>query len=329
MPDSPQDHPPVPPAPHRAPLRLGALVLTAGGGVAVAVAAFLPWFTVTADLPRLPGLPSSLTATVTGTGAVSMDAIGGADASSSVPVGAAWAGWTVIALAVAAVALAGTAAFAGAATARICGAVAAACGLGAAGVGVYALLVPVGRETVSAQGVTLDVQTTAAYGPYVVIVGAAAVLAGALVITLARRSAPVAVVSAPQAPYAHAPQPVPHAPLPQQVWARPAAPAEPVRAPSNPTAAPSYAEPEHPDAPHHDTAISPVSRRRPQPEWDRDWPTLVPAPPAPPAPPTPSQQETVVVKRPPRPVRVSPNPETRRIPRSDGAPHFDGPTQPL
>ena len=45
-----------------------------------------------------------------------------------------------------------------------------------------------------------------------------------------------------------------------------------------------------------------------------------------PGPRTPSEQHTQVVKRPPRPVRVSPKPETEAIPRRD--PRYDTPTQP-
>ena len=124
------------------------------------------------------------------------------------------------------------------------------------------------------------------------------------------------------------PAPLPHgapAPSNQQfpqadpTWARPVPPPMPAHTPPPlPAPAPAPAPDEHTR-----TAVAPVARRRPQPDWDRDWPGTVPPKPGPV---TPSEQHTQVVKRPPRPVRVSPKPETEALPRRD--PRFDSPTQP-
>ncbi|MGZ9828765.1 hypothetical protein ACXYTP_17810 [Tsukamurella ocularis] len=139
----------------------------------------------------------------------------------------------------------------------------------------------------------------------------------------------------PGAPFAGAPQqpgmqPQPGAPM----SAAPMPPRQAPQAPSNqqfppaesgwahPVAQPTHTPPPLPDE-HTRTAVAPVAQRRPRPEWDRDWPGTMPPKPGPA---TPSEQHTQVVKRPPRPVKVSPKPETEALPRRD--PRFDSPTQP-
>ncbi|GAA1071919.1 hypothetical protein [Tsukamurella spumae] len=309
--------------------RVAGLVLTAAGGAGLVASAFLTWFTATAKLPTIPqwpGLPSEVRAEVTGVGAVTMPSVAGRDVSSIVPVHAAWAGWSVIGLAVAALLLAAVAAFGPVRPWRPLAVAAGACGLGALGVGAYALVAPIGSQTVTVEGLSLTITTAAALGPYVVVVGAVLVLLGALALFLARRSAPAAaplppVPAPPFAPTGALPPQPAAAPsyrqIPDQSWARPVTPSTPVPAPA-PVQAPAPAE-------QQNTAVAPVARRRPQPEWDRNWSTGAQPPRAPQA--APSEQHTVVVKRPPRPVRVSPKPETEAIPRRD--PRFDSPTQPL
>ncbi|KXO89218.1 hypothetical protein [Tsukamurella pseudospumae] len=315
--------------------RIAGLVLTAAGAAGLVASAFLTWFTVTAKLPtitQLPDLPAEVRAEVTGVGAVTMPSVGGRDVSSVVPVHAAWAGWSVIGLAVAALLLAAVAAFGPVRLRRPLAAAAGACGLAGLGVGAYALLAPIGSQKVTVEGLSLTVDTSAAVGPYIVIAAAAVVLLGALALLLARRSAPAAaplppVPAPPFAPTAALPPQAAlapsHRPVPDPSWARPVAPPPlpapaPVQAPA-PAPAPAPAE-------QHNTAVAPVARRRPQPDWDRNWPAGAPQPQKT-GPAAPSEQHTVVVKRPPRPVKVSPKPETEAIPRRD--PRFDGPTQPL
>lgn len=324
--------------------RIAGLVLAALGGVGMIVAALLTWFTVTAKLPDfgIAGMPSEFRAEVTGIGGVTAPAVNGIDVSSNVPVRAAWAGYCVLTLGAVAL-VAAIVAFArrglripGAALAGIAG-------LAGGGVAGYALATVPGSQSAQMRGLALDVTTVAEVGPYATIGGGAAAVFGALVLMLLR-PAPVALP-----PLGHrgaqpsvAPAPLPAAP---QGWVPPAAPpaqagpahagqpvqsGPPVRrttppnprpAPSNPMPAPAPAN----DG-HLDTVHSPVAQRRPEPEWDRNWPGMLPTPPAPP---TPSQQETMVVKRPPRPVRVSPNPETQALPRPQKPQNYDGPTEPL
>ncbi|MET9327787.1 hypothetical protein [Tsukamurella sp. NPDC003166] len=320
--------------------RLAGLVLTAAGAAGLVASAFLTWFTVTATLPevaRTVGLPAEVRAEVTGVGAVTMPSVGGRDVSSVVPVNAAWAGWSVIGLAAAALLLAAVAAFGPVRLRRPLAVAAGACGLGALGVGAYALIAPIGSQKVTVEGLSLTVDTAAAVGPYVVVVGAVLVLLGTLALLLARRSAPAAaplppVPAPPFAPTAALPPqaaPAPaQRPVPDPSWARPVAP--PIPAPAAapaPVPAPVPAPATAPAAmEEHNTAVAPVARRRPQPDWDRNWPAGAPQP-RKTGPMAPSEQHTVVVKRPPRPVKVSPKPETEAIPRRD--PRFDGPTQPL
>ncbi|MBS4102824.1 hypothetical protein [Tsukamurella paurometabola] len=316
------------------------------------------------DIARLGDLPSEIEARINGIGTVTMPAYGDLDVSSSVPNDVAWGGWAAIVLAVATVVTAAAAAL-GPARWRPAGAWGTLAGgvLGAA-LGLYAQLVPVGTQPVSVGGFTLQVDTAASVGPPVVWIAALPVLLGAVLLDRARRSAPAAqqAPSAPQPPSSpfgpvagapaftppgsptpgspaaaagvpgpHVPgppmppAPMPGAPMPpapsnQQVpadagWARPVAPPMPAQAPP-PLPAPVPAEQTR-------TAVAPVARRRPQPDWDRNWPGTVPPKPGPP---TPSEQHTQVVKRPPRPVKVSPKPETGALPRRD--PRFDSPTQP-
>lgn len=308
------------PAPSAVP-RIVGLAAAVAGGAAMISSAFLPWFTVTAALPSLPGLPAQERAEVTGLGDVSAPAVGGVDVAAQVPNDGAWAGWVVIVVGAVAIALAAVAATVSPRTVRRCAAaIAAGCGLVGAAVAAYALTALTGGRSVQVQGVSLGLDVAAAAGPFVVIAGAAAIGAGALLLLIARRTgeslAQTAVMPAqPPVVQQPVPPPLPHL-APDARWARPAAPApSPRSAPSNPVPAPP--------AQQHDTVAAPVARRRPDPEWDRNWPGMVPPKPGPV---TPSQQETQVVKRPPRPVRVSPNPQTTAIPRQNT---YDGPTEPL
>lgn len=301
MPDSPS-------ASRSGAARIAALTLVVAGVAGLVVAAFLPWFTVTSTLPAvaaLAGFPSEVRAEVSGTGAVTMPELRGQDLSPLVPTDAAWAGWSVIGLAAAALVCAALAAFGPSGARRIAAAGTGVCGLAAAGVGAYALLVPTGEQTVAVQSFSIDVDTTADLGPSVTFASAVVVALGALAQFLARRSAAV-----PGPVFAPAPSnPVFVPPAPDPAWGRPARPA-----PSNPMPAPA----------HGVTAVAPVAQRRPRPEWDRNWPEAVPGP----APRVPSEQRTVVVKRPPRPVPVSPKPETQALTRQQPQ-RYDGPTQPL
>ncbi|NMD55003.1 MULTISPECIES: hypothetical protein [Tsukamurella] len=344
MPDSP-------PAPASGASRIAGLVLAVAGAVGLVAAVFVTWYRVTAPLPdvaRLGGLPSEIEARINGIGTVTMPAYDNLDVSSSVPNDVAWGGWAAIAIAVAAVVAASAAAF-GPATWRAVGAWGAlACGVLGAALGLYAQLVPVGSQPVSVGGFTLQVDTAASVGPPVVWIAALPLLLGAVLLDRARRSAPATVgqpAQAPQlpaSPYGPAAQvprgPIPGAPRPgAPAPAAPPAPQHAAPAPSNqrfPQADPGWARPvAPPQAPpplpdpvpdaQARTAVAPVAQRRPQPEWDRNWPGAVPPKPGPP---TPSEQHTQVVKRPPRPVRVSPKPETDALPRRD--PRFDSPTQP-
>ncbi|CAM3224081.1 hypothetical protein [Tsukamurella hominis] len=303
-----------------------------------------------------------LEARVSGIGAVTMPAFGDVDVSSSVPNDVAWGGWVAIGLAVAVVLLAAVAALGPAGQRRLGAAGAVVVGVAGIALGVYAAVVPVGTQTMTVEDLSLQVDTKAGVGPYAVIVAAVISTLGALALLLARRSAPATVAHpAPQAPQfpaspfgpaaqtsggpmTGAQQPggqipgarLPGAPLP----AAPIPPHDASLAPSNPQYPPAdagWARPVAPPMPAHTppplpspvpdeqtrTAVAPVAQRRPQPDWDRNWPGTVPPKPGPV---TPSEQHTQVVKRPPRPVKVSPKPETEAIPRRD--PRFDSPTQP-
>lgn len=255
--------------------RYAGVVAAALGGAALIAAAFLTWFSATADLPALPGLPAQVKAEVTGLGEVSAPAVGGVDVASQVPTDGAWVGAAVIAAGAVAIVLGAVAALARPATVRRSAAgLVAAAGLAGIGVAGYALMRLVGSRTVPVQGVSLELDVAAGPGPFVAIAGGAAVGVAAVLLLLARRAAP-----APPTPAAvrHEQRPVPSAPVP---------PPLPQRIPA------------------------------PNARWAR------PAP----SPRLPSQQDTVVVKRPPRPVRVSPNPVTEAIPRQNS---YDGPTGPL
>ncbi|KXO94918.1 hypothetical protein AXK56_20220 [Tsukamurella pulmonis] len=312
-------------------LRIGGLVLVVAGAAGLVVAAFLDWYRVTASLPesvRLGDLPSSLEARVSGLGRVSMAPVAGQDLSSTVPTQMAWGGIAVLAIAVGAL-LTGAVAAVGPANRRTIG-VAGTVAFTVFGfaLGAYALLVPIGTQTVTTHGLSLRVETTAALGPWVVIAAAAVLGVGGALFDRARHSA-ARSAAAPSAPAPRVPAPsfpsappaVPRpgyapsnrqAPTPDAAWARPAAPAPPV----------APVPPPLPEAQVR-TAVAPVARRRPQPDWDRNWPAAVPPQPGPA---TPSEQRTQVVRRPPRPVKVSPRPETEAIPRD---PRFDAPTEPL
>lgn len=307
--------------------RIAGLALVVAGAAGLVTSAFLYWHTVTAHLPAIAamgGLPSELKASVTGLGSVSMPTFNGQDLSSAVPRQTPWGGAAVICLAIGALLMAVVGAL-GPANRRLVGALgAAAFGVVGVGFGLYALLVPVGTQTVTTRGVTLRVETVAAIGPYVVIGAAAAVLIGAIVLFLARRSAVPA--PAPAVPAQPAGPQAPMPPIPPQPRMQPG------YAPSNPQLPPAdaaWARPVPPPLPaplpeaQTRTAVAPVAQRRPQPDWDRNWPTTVPPQPGPAVP---SEQRTQIVKRPPRPVKVSPKPETEAIPRRD--PRFDSPTQP-
>lgn len=331
MPDST----PAPPRSGTVP-RIAGLVLAVVGAAGLIASAFLAWHTVTTQLPaiaQMGGAPSELRAQVTGLGKVSMPTLNGQDLSSSVPRQTPWGGAVVIAIAIGATLMAVVAAL-GPANRRLIGAVgAAAFGIVGVGFGLYALLAPVGSQTVNVRGLSLRVDTTAAAGPYVVIAAAAVLLVGAIILLLARRSAvlpasaPVPAPPVPAPPFGPGAQPAmqrpgyapsnPQAPAPDAAWARPVAPA-PVPPPL-PAPAPVQESQTR-------TAVAPVARRRPQPDWDRNWPSAVPPQPQPGAV-VPSEQHTQVVKRPPRPVKVSPKPETEAIPRYD--PRYDSPTGPL
>ena len=359
MPDSP-------PASASGAARIAGLALAVAGALGLVVAAFLNWFTVTARPPEgVPGgLLSSLEARVSGIGTVTMPAFGGVDVSSSVPNDVAWGGWVAVGLAVAIVLLAAVATLGPAGQRRLGAAGAVVVGVAGIALGVYAAIVPVGTQTVTVEGVRLQVDTKAGVGPYAVIVAAVVATLGALALLLARRSAPATVAqSAPQAPQfpaspfgpagqtsggpmTGAQQPggqIPGAPLPgAPLPAAPIPPQHAPQAPSNqqyPPADGGWGRPVAPPMPAHTppplpapaavpdeqtrTAVAPVAQRRPQPDWDRNWPGTVPPKPGPL---TPSEQHTQIVKRPPRPVKVSPKPETEAIPRRD--PRFDSPTQP-
>ncbi|TWS18843.1 hypothetical protein FK529_12710 [Tsukamurella asaccharolytica] len=312
MPDSPR-------ASASGAARIAGLALAVAGAVGLAASAFVTWYRVTAPLPdiaRLGGLPSEIEARINGFGSVTVPAYGNLDVSSSVPNDVAWGGWAAIALAVVAVAGAAAAAF-GPATWRAVGAWGAlACGVLGAALGLYAQLVPVGAQPVSVGGFTVQVDTAASVGPPLVWIAALPLLLGAVLLDRARRSAPATV--APPVPPAQPVQSAPRRPAP------PFAPAP--QRPGAPQSNPGWARPV-PPAPVPEeqirTAVAPVAQRRPRPDWDRNWPGAVPTKPGPR---TPSEQHTQVVKRPPRPVRVSPKPETEAIPRRD--PRYDSPTQP-
>lgn len=310
--------------------RIAGLALVVAGAAGLVTSAFLYWHTVTAHLPAIAtmgGLPSELRASVTGLGGVSTPTFNGQDLSSAVPRQTPWGGAVVIGLAIGALLMAGVGAL-GPANRRLVGALGtAAFGVVGVGFGLYALLVPVGTQTVSTRGVTLRVETVAAIGPYVVIGAAAAVLIGAVVLFFARRSAvPAPAPTHPARPAdlgLQAPMP-PIQPLPQ-------APMQPGYAPSNlqlPPADAAWSRPVPPPLPspiseaQTRTVVAPVAQRRPRPDWDRNWPTTAPPQPGPAVP---SEQRTQIVKRPPRPVKVSPKPETTALPRD---PRFDSPTQP-
>lgn len=247
--------------------RLAGLALAAIGGAVLIVAAFLPWFTATPDLSGLGSLLSgrSLEAEISGVGAVTMPEFDGYDVSSAIATDAAWAGWTVIVLAVAAVAAAAAGAFLRSPLGRTAGAVTGLCGLAALGVAAYALIIPTGHQAVPVAGLSVDVDTTAAAGPYIVIGGAVALLLGSLALLLARRSAVTpgpAPAAAPAAPFAPAPanpgQPVPGQPVPP-VQANAAPPARcrrtvPAPTPGGPGPRPLCRGPQHRRTP---------SRRRP------------------------------------------------------------------
>lgn len=325
--------------------RIAGLTLVAIGGAGLVVAAFLRWFTVTTTVPPLPaplgGVPSEIRAEITGTGAITMASIGGRDMSSLVPTHAAWTGWSVIGCGALAIALAAFAAFGPGPSRRIAAALAGACGLAAAGVAAYALVVPVGSQTVRAVGLDLEARTAAGIGPYVVIASATVLLIGAVALLTARRSAipaSVPVSGPPFAPAPSAPAMAPRPPAPHQAppnWQPAPSDSHTVQVNTRPKSS-NQGPPEH-----LVTAISPVAQRRPQPEWDRNWPGAAPTPqqpasrqpappqPAPRPPAVPSEQHTAVVKRPPRPVRVSPNPETEVMPRQREPNRFDSPTEPL
>lgn len=302
--------------------RIAGLVLAVVGAAGLIASAFLTWFTVKVRPPEGTSAAafSALEARVSGIGSVTMPAFGGIEvsASSSVPNDVAWGGWVAVGLAVAIVFLSAVAAFGPAGQRRPGAAGAGVAGVAGIALGVYAIVVPTGTRTIAVQGMSLQVDTAASAGPPIVIGASVVVLLGALVLLLARRAAP-GIVAQPAPQGAHAPR-APHAPSDQQlppveqVWARPVALPPPTPAPD--------AVPETQTR----TAVAPVARRRPQPDWDRNWPSAVPPQPDS-RPVVPSEQHTQIVKRPPRPVKVSPKPETEAIPRYD--PRYDSPTEPL
>ncbi len=345
--------------------RIAGLVLAVAGAVGLVVAAFLTWFTVTPDLTKLFGVNLDVHAEVSGIGSVSFAATGPAagaierEGSQVVSTEAAWAGWAVIVLGVGVAVAAALAAFGPTRARRAPAVAAAASALAGAGVAMYALIVPTGSETTRVAGSELTVTTASGPGPLVALAAAVVATLGAIGLFLARRSAPVAVAQpAPQAPHppaspflaggqpnvAQPPAAAPGGPMPGAPMT-PGVPAYAPQAPSNqhfPPADPGWARPVPPmpattpppppastpppppaSVDQTRTAVSPVAQRRPQPDWDRNWPGAVPPKPGPL---TPSEQHTQVVKRPPRPVKVSPKPETEAIPRRD--PRFDSPTQP-
>lgn len=306
MPDSP-------PASASGAARIAGLALAVAGAVGLAVAAFLNWFTVTVRPPEGASAAAFalLEARVSGIGTVTMPALGGIDVSSSVPNDLAWGGWLAVGIAVTIALLAAVATLGPAGQRRLGAAGVLVGGVAGIALGGYAAVVPVGTQTMTVAGVSLQTDTKAGIGPCAVIVAAVIATLGALALLLVRRSAPAVAQPAPQAP---SNQQYPPA---NAAWARPVAPPMPA-----PTPPPLPVPAPVPDEQIR-TAVAPVARRRPQPDWDRNWPGTLPPKPGPL---TPSEQHTQVVKRPPRPVRVSPKPETEAIPRRD--PRFDSPTQP-
>ncbi|TWS26606.1 hypothetical protein FK268_05125 [Tsukamurella sputi] len=323
--------------------RIAGLVLAVVGAAGLIASVFLTWFTVKPDLASLFGKNLDVHAEVTGTGSVAFTATGPAagaierEGSVAVSSDAAWAGWTIVVLGAALLVAGGLAAFGPVRLRRPLTLIAAACGAFAAGVAGYALVVPVGTNTTRVGAAEFTVTTTGGPGQFVALAAAAVAVLGSLVPLLALRSTAGSVAQPtpqtphpPVSPFLPVPPPhaapasgtsvPPHAPSDQrfppveQVWARPVALPPPTPAPD--------AVPEAQTR----TAVAPVARRRPQPDWDRNWPSAVPPQPES-RPVVPSEQHTQIVKRPPRPVKVSPKPETEAIPRYD--PRYDSPTEPL
>lgn len=334
-------------APPRFWLRPVGLGLATIGGIGMLIAAFLHWFTVTTHLPNIAavaGMPSELSAKISGLGSVTMPALGDRDVSSSVPTNAAWAGWSIIVFGLGAIVAAALSTFGPPKIRRYAGPAIATFGVLGVAIAVYALFAPVGTETVRVQGFPLQMQTTAAVGPYLALISAVLVAIGASFLLVATRSAtggspapPTATAAAgvssvrstgagaPVGPGFDPRRPAPQRPPQTPVGRADTSPGPPQRGPQSPRPPAQAPAPSGP----------PYAGRRPAPPTVpplAEAPTRAFATPAAPPnrpsshPQPPSQRETAVVRRPTPPTRVSPRPHPSD---PEIAQRLEGPTGPL